>query len=121
MYAPMRELEGAGAVDRVVRPARGRINLAVTQQCLKQFIDTQVRKITIDSSSARSPSSSACVAELKQKKSRQIVVPRQIAMYPAKQMTEARCRRSGASSAAAPHHGNASIAKIDEQRRADRT
>ena len=67
------------------------ITLPTAQQCLKQFIDTQVRKITIEAiQRAVAEQFGMRVAELKQKNnSRQIVVPRQIAMYLAKQMTEA--------------------------------
>ena len=62
------------------------------------------------------------VAELKQKNnSRQIVVPRQIAMYLAKQMTEASLPEIGRQFGG-KHHTTVmhSIAKIDEQRRADK-
>ena len=79
---------------------RGDATLATAQQCLKQFIDTQVRKITIEAiQRAVAEQFGMRVPELKQKNnSRQIVVPRQIAMYLAKQMTEASvCPRSGGS------------------------
>ncbi len=68
-----------------------RVTLATAQQCLKQFIDTQVRKITIEAIQRTVAEQFGMqVSELKQKNnSRQIVVPRQIAMYLAKQMTEA--------------------------------
>jgi chromosomal replication initiator protein len=99
------------------------INLAVTQQCLKQFIDTQVRKITIEAiQRAVAEQFGMRVAELKQKNnSRQIVVPRQIAMYLAKQMTEASLPEIGRQFGG-KHHTTVmhSIAKIDEQRRADK-
>jgi len=94
-----------------------------TQLCLKQFIDTQVRKITIEAiQRAVSESFGMRVAELKQKNnSRSVVVPRQIAMYLAKQMTEASLPRSEGSSGG-KHHTTVmhSIAKIDEQRRTDK-
>jgi len=53
------------------------------QQCLKQFIDTQVRKITIEAiQRAVAEQFGMRVAELKQKNnSRAVVVPRQIAMF----------------------------------------
>ncbi|HWZ52755.1 MAG TPA: chromosomal replication initiator protein DnaA [Granulicella sp.] len=99
------------------------ITLAVTQQCLKQFIDTQVRKITIEAiQRAVAEQFGMRVAELKQKNnSRQIVVPRQIAMYLAKQMTEASLPEIGRQFGG-KHHTTVmhSIAKIDEQRRADK-
>jgi chromosomal replication initiator protein len=99
------------------------ITLAVTQQCLKQFIDTQVRKITIEAiQRAVAEQFGMRVAELKQKNnSRQIVVPRQIAMYLAKQMTEASLPEIGRQFGG-KHHTTVmhSIAKIDEHRRADK-
>ena len=99
------------------------ITLAVTQQCLKQFIDTQVRKITIEAiQRAVAESFGMRVAELKQKNnSRQIVVPRQIAMYLAKQLTEASLPEIGRQFGG-KHHTTVmhSIAKIDEHRRGDK-
>jgi chromosomal replication initiator protein len=99
------------------------ITLAVTQQCLKQFIDTQVRKITIDAiQRAVAEQFGMKVAELKQKNnSRQIVVPRQIAMYLAKQMTEASLPEIGRQFGG-KHHTTVmhSISKIDEHRRTDK-
>jgi hypothetical protein len=92
----------------------------VTQQCLKQFIDTQVRKITIEAiQRAVAEQFGMRVAELKQKNnSRQIVVPRQIAMYLAKQLTEASLPEIGRQFGG-KHHTTVmhSIAKIDEHRR----
>jgi chromosomal replication initiator protein len=99
------------------------ITLPVTQQCLKQFIDTQVRKITIETIQRTVAEQFGMrVAELKQKNnSRQIVVPRQIAMYLAKQLTEASLPEIGRQFGG-KHHTTVmhSIAKIDEQRRADK-
>src|SRR5260370_1025892 len=120
----VRELEGA--LVRLIAwcSMHGvEITLPVTQQCLKQFIDTQVRKITIETIQR-------CVAEqvgmrvahLNQKNnSRQIVAPRQIAMYLAKQLTEASLPEIGRQFGG-KHHTTVmhSIAKIDEQRRADK-
>jgi chromosomal replication initiator protein len=63
------------------------------------------------------------VTELKQKNnSRAVVVPRQIAMYLAKQMTEASLPEIGRQFGG-KHHTTVmhSIAKIDEQRRADKS
>jgi chromosomal replication initiator protein len=98
-------------------------SLAVAQQCLKQFIDTQVRKITIEAiQRAVAEQFGMRVPELKQKNnSRQIVVPRQIAMYLAKQMTEASLPEIGRQFGG-KHHTTVmhSIAKIDEQRRGDK-
>ena len=88
----VRELEGA--LVRLIAWCSmhgAEITLQITQQCLKQFIDTQVRKITIEAIQRSVAEQFAMrVTELKQKNnSRQIVVPRQIAMYLAKQLTEA--------------------------------
>src|SRR6201995_4092333 len=99
------------------------ITLPAAQQCLKQFIDTQVRKITIEAiQRAVAEQFGMRVAELKQKNnSRAVVVPRQIAMYLAKQMTEASLPEIGRQFGG-KHHTTVmhSIAKIDEQRRADK-
>ena len=99
------------------------LTLSTTQLCLKQFIDTQVRKITIEAiQRAVSEQFGMRVAELKQKNnSRSVVVPRQIAMYLAKQMTEASLPEIGRQFGG-KHHTTVmhSIAKIDELRRADK-
>ncbi|MFC6646060.1 chromosomal replication initiator protein DnaA [Granulicella cerasi] len=120
----VRELEGA--LVRLVAwcSLHGvEITLPTAQQCLKQFIDTQVRKITIEAiQRAVAEQFGMRVAELKQKNnSRQIVVPRQIAMYLAKQMTEASLPEIGRQFGG-KHHTTVmhSIAKIDEQRRTDK-
>ena len=120
----VRELEGA--LVRLIAWCtmhRVEITLSVAQQCLKQFIDTQVRKITIEAiQRIVAEQFGMRVAELKQKNnSRQIVVPRQIAMYLAKQLTEASLPEIGRQFGN-KHHTTVmhSIAKIDEQRRADK-
>src|SRR5947199_2362016 len=120
----VRELEGA--LVRLIAwcSMHGvEITLVVAQQCLKQFIDTQVRKITIEAIQRTVAESFGMrVAELKQKNnSRQIVVPRQIAMYLAKQLTEASLPEIGRQFGG-KHHTTVmhSIAKIDEQRRNDK-
>src|SRR5271169_2657093 len=120
----VRELEGA--LVRLIAwcSMHGvEITLSVTQQCLKQFIDTQVRKITIETiQRSVAEQFGMRVAELKQKNnSRQIVVPRQIAMYLAKQLTEPSLPEIGRQFGG-KHHTTVmhSIAKIDEQRRADK-
>ncbi|MGB9148286.1 MAG: chromosomal replication initiator protein DnaA, partial [Acidobacteriaceae bacterium] len=88
----IRELEGA-LVRLIAWCGLNGVELCLptAQQCLKQFIDTQVRKITIESiQRAVAEQFGMRVAELKQKNnSRAVVVPRQIAMYLAKQLTEA--------------------------------
>ena len=120
----VRELEGA--LIRVIAWCSHHgveCSLVVAQQCLKQFIDTQVRKITIEAiQRAVAEHFGMRVPELKQKNnSRQIVVPRQIAMYLAKQMTEASLPEIGRQFGG-KHHTTVmhSIAKIDEQRRQDK-
>ncbi len=120
----VRELEGA--LIRLIAWCsmhHVEITLATTQQCLKQFIDTQVRKITIEAiQRATAEQFGMKISELKQKNnSRQIVVPRQIAMYLAKQMTEASLPEIGRQFGG-KHHTTVmhSIAKIDEQRRTDK-
>jgi chromosomal replication initiator protein len=120
----VRELEGA--LIRVIAWCSHHgveCTLPVAQQCLKHFIDTQVRKITIEAiQRAVAEQFGMRVPELKQKNnSRQIVVPRQIAMYLAKQMTEASLPEIGRQFGG-KHHTTVmhSIAKIDEHRRADK-
>jgi chromosomal replication initiator protein len=120
----VRELEGA--LVRLIAwcSLHGvEITLPTAQQCLKQFIDTQVRKITIEAiQRAVAEQFGMRVAELKQKNnSRQIVVPRQIAMYLAKQLTEASLPEIGRQFGG-KHHTTVmhSISKIDEQRRNDK-
>jgi chromosomal replication initiator protein len=120
----VRELEGA--LVRLIAWCQlnhVEITLTTTQQCLKQFIDMQVRKVTIESiQRAVAEQFGMRVSDLKQKNnSRQVVVPRQIAMYLAKQMTEASLPEIGRQFGN-KHHTTVmhSIAKIDEQRRADK-
>jgi chromosomal replication initiator protein len=120
----VRELEGA--MTRLVAWCglnRMEITLASTQQCLKQFIDMQVRKITIEAiQRAVAEQFGMRVSDLKQKNnSRNVVVPRQIAMYLAKQMTEASLPEIGRQFGN-KHHTTVmhSIGKIDELRRTDK-
>ncbi|ACO34307.1 MULTISPECIES: chromosomal replication initiator protein DnaA [Acidobacterium] len=120
----VRELEGALTRLFAWSQLNGvEISLATTQQCLKQFIDTQVRKITIEAiQRAVAEQFGMRVVELKQKNnSRAVVVPRQIAMYLAKQMTEASLPEIGRQFGG-KHHTTVmhSIGKIDEQRRTDK-
>jgi len=120
----VRELEGA--MTRLIawcQMNKMEITLATAQQCLKQFIDMQVRKISIEAiQRAVAENFGMRVSDLKQKNnSRNVVVPRQIAMYLAKQMTEASLPEIGRQFGN-KHHTTVmhSIAKIDEQRRADK-
>jgi chromosomal replication initiator protein len=120
----VRELEGA--LVRLIawcNMNNMEITLQSTQQCLKQFIDTQVRKITIDAiQKAVAENFAMRVSELKQKNnSRAVVVPRQIAMYLAKNLTEASLPEIGRQFGG-KHHTTVmhSIGKIDELRRTDK-
>src|SRR6202790_3844566 len=120
----VRELEGAlvrlGAWCQVNHIE---ITLAAAQQCLKQFIDMQVRKVTLEAiQRAVAEHFGMRVSDLKQKNnSRQVVVPRQIAMYLAKQMTEASLPEIGRQFGN-KHHTTVmhSIGKIDELGRTDK-
>jgi chromosomal replication initiator protein len=120
----VRELEGA--MTRLIawcQMNHMEITLASTQQCLKQFIDMQVRKITIEAiQRAVSENFGMKVTDLKQKNnSRNVVVPRQIAMFLAKQMTEASLPEIGRQFGN-KHHTTVmhSIGKIEDQRRDDK-
>jgi chromosomal replication initiator protein len=120
----VRELEGA--LVRLIAwcSLHGvEITLPTAQQCLKQFIDTQVRKVTIEAiQRAVAEQFGMRVAELKQKNnSRQIVVPRQIAMFLCKQLTEASLPEIGRQFGG-KHHTTVmhSISKIDGQRQNDK-
>ncbi len=120
----VRELEGALVRLMAWCGLHGvEITLPTAQGCLKQFIDTQVRKITIEAiQRAVAEQFGMKIGELKQKNnSRQIVVPRQIAMYLAKQMTEASLPEIGRQFGG-KHHTTVmhSISKIDEQKRHDK-
>jgi chromosomal replication initiator protein len=120
----VRELEGA--LIRVIAWCSHHgveCSLAVAQQCLKQFLDTQGRKITIEAiQRVVADHFGMRISDLKQKNNaRQIVVPRQIAMYLSKQMTEASLPEIGRQFGG-KHHTTVmhSIAKIDEQQRNDK-
>ncbi len=120
----VRELEGALTRLFAWCKLHGvEMSLTTAQLCLKQFIDTQVRKITIEAiQRAVADQFGMRITELKQKNnSRSIVVPRQIAMYLAKQMTEASLPEIGRQFGN-KHHTTVmhSISKIEDQRRADK-
>ncbi|HSE48002.1 MAG TPA: chromosomal replication initiator protein DnaA [Terriglobales bacterium] len=88
----VRELEGALIRLIAYSSLTGtEINIQTVQQVLKNFIEAQSRKVTIDSiQKAVSEQFGLRVPEIKAKNnSRQIVYPRQIAMYLAKHLTEA--------------------------------
>ncbi|HWC20499.1 MAG TPA: chromosomal replication initiator protein DnaA [Terriglobales bacterium] len=120
----VRELEGA--LIRLIAYCSltgAEITLSTAQQVLKNFIDSQARKISIEAiQKAVAEQFGLRLAEIKAKNnSRSIVVPRQIAMYLAKQMTEASLPEIGRQFGG-KHHTTVmhSIGKIDEQRRADK-
>jgi chromosomal replication initiator protein len=120
----VRELEGALIRLMAYCSLTGaEINLSTAQQVLKNFIDSQARKITIDAiQKAVAEQFGLRVAEIKVKSnSRVIVFPRQIAMYLAKQMTEASLPEIGRQFGG-KHHTTVmhSIDKIEEQRQADK-
>jgi chromosomal replication initiator protein len=88
----VRELEGA--LIRLVAHSSligAEITLPYTQQVLKNFIDSQARKVTIESiQKAVAEQFGLRLIEIKAKNnSRAIVYPRQIAMYLSKHLTEA--------------------------------
>jgi chromosomal replication initiator protein len=120
----VRELEGAlNQLNAWCNLHHMEINLASAQQCLKYFIDMQVRKISIEAiQRSVAEQFGMRVTDLKQKNnSRNVVVPRQIAMYLAKQLTEASLPEIGRQFGN-KHHTTVmhSISKIDEQRRTDK-
>ena len=120
----VRELEGALIRLMAYCSLTGaEINLATAQQVLKNFIDSQARKITIDAiQKAVAEQFGLRVTEIKQKSnSRAIVFPRQIAMFLAKQMTEASLPEIGRQFGG-KHHTTVmhSIGKIDDQRQGDK-
>ena len=120
----VRELEGA--LIRLVAYASltgVAINLVTAQQVLKNFIDQQSRKITIEAiQKAVAEQFGLRLPEIKAKNnSRQIVFPRQIAMYLAKHLTEASLPEIGRQFGG-KHHTTVlhSIEKIDKQRQDDK-
>jgi chromosomal replication initiator protein len=120
----VRELEGA--LIRLIAYCSltgAEVTLSTAQQVLKNFIDAQARKISIDAiQKAVAEQFGLRVPEIKAKNnSRSVVVPRQIAMYMAKHMTEASLPEIGRQFGG-KHHTTVmhSIAKIDEQRREDK-
>jgi chromosomal replication initiator protein len=120
----VRELEGA--LIRLV--AYGSltgtaINLETAQQVLKNIIDQQSRKVTIEAiQKAVSEQFGLRLPEIKAKNnSRQIVFPRQIAMYLCKHLTEASLPEIGRQFGN-KHHTTVlhSIEKIHQQRKEDK-
>jgi chromosomal replication initiator protein len=120
----VRELEGA--LIRLVAHSSltgAEITLPYTQQVLKNFIDSQARKVTIESiQKAVAEQFGLRLVEIKAKNnSRAIVYPRQIAMYMAKHLTEASLPEIGRQFGG-KHHTTVlhSVEKIDEARKNDK-
>jgi chromosomal replication initiator protein len=120
----VRELEGA--LIRLVAHSSlvgADITLAYTQQVLKNFIDSQARKVTIESiQKAVAEQFGLRLVEIKAKNnSRSIVYPRQIAMYLAKRLTEASLPEIGRQFGG-KHHTTVlhSVDKIEELRKNDK-
>jgi chromosomal replication initiator protein len=120
----VRELEGA--LIRLVAHSSligADITLPYTQQVLKNFIDSQARKVTIDSiQKASAEQFGLRLVEIKAKNnSRAIVYPRQIAMYLAKHLTEASLPEIGRQFGG-KHHTTVlhSVEKIGELRKTDK-
>ena len=120
----VRELEGALIRLTAYASLTGaEVNLQVAQEVLKNLIDSQVRKITIESiQKAVSEQFGLRLAEIKLKNnSRVIVFPRQIAMYLAKHLTDASLPEIGRQFGG-KHHTTVlhSVDKIDTQRKTDK-
>ena len=120
----VRELEGA--LIRLVAHSSltgAEITLPYTQQVLKNFIDSQARKVTIESiQKAVAEQFGLRLVEIKAKNnSRAIVYPRQIAMYMAKHLTEASLPEIGRQFGG-KHHTTVlhSVDKIDGARKNDK-
>ncbi len=120
----VRELEGA--LIRLVAHSSligAEITLSYTQQVLKNFIDSQARKVTIESiQKAVAEQFGLRLVEIKAKNnSRSIVYPRQIAMYLAKHLTEASLPEIGRQFGG-KHHTTVlhSVEKIEEVRKGDK-
>jgi chromosomal replication initiator protein len=120
----VRELEGA--LIRLTAYSSltgGEINLQTAQDVLKNLIDSQVRKVTIESiQKAVCEQFGLRQAEIKAKNnSRVIVFPRQIAMYLAKHLTDASLPEIGRQFGG-KHHTTVlhSVEKIEQTRKNDK-
>jgi len=120
----VRELEGA--LIRLVAHSSligAEITLPYAQQVLKNFIDSQARKINIESiQKAVAEQFGLRLVEIKAKNnSRAIVYPRQIAMYLAKHLTESSLPEIGRQFGG-KHHTTVlhSVEKIDKVRKTDK-
>ncbi len=120
----VRELEGALIRLMAYCSLTGaEVSMMTAQHVLKNIIDSQARKISIDSiQRSVAEEFGLRASEIKARSnSRAIVFPRQVAMYLAKQMTEASLPEIGRQFGG-KHHTTVmhSIAKIEEQRQADK-
>src|ERR1043166_9671791 len=120
----IRELEGA--LIRLVAHSSligAEITLPYAQQVLKNFIDSQARRVTIESiQKAVAEQFGLRLTEIKAKNNaRAVVYPRQIAMYLAKHMTEASLPEIGRQFGG-KHHTTVlhSVEKIEKQRQTDK-
>ena len=120
----VRELEGALVRLLAYASLQGaEINLLTAQQILKNVIDAQTRKVTIEAiQKSVADQFGLRLTEIKAKNnSRAIVYPRQIAMYLAKHLTEASLPEIGRQFGG-KHHTTVlhSIDKIEEVRKNDK-
>ena len=120
----VRELEGALIrLTAYVSLTGGDLSMMMAQEVLKNLIDSQVRKVTIESiQRAVSDQFGLRQGEIKAKNnSHSIVYPRQIAMYLAKQLTEASLPEIGRQFGG-KHHTTVlhSVEKIAEARKTDK-
>jgi chromosomal replication initiator protein len=120
----VRELEGALIrLTAYVSLTGGDLTMLTAQEILKNLIDSQVRKVTIESiQKAVSEQFGLRPAEIKTKNnSRAIVYPRQIAMYLAKHLTEASLPEIGRQFGG-KHHTTVlhSVEKITQARKTDK-
>src|SRR6516164_5621713 len=120
----VRELEGALIrLTAYVSLTGGDLSMLTAQAVLRNLIDSQVRKVTIESiQRAVSDQFGLRQGEIKAKNnSHSIVYPRQIAMYLAKQLTEASLPEIGRQFGG-KHHTTVlhSVEKIAEARKSDK-
>ncbi|MGA3212756.1 MAG: chromosomal replication initiator protein DnaA, partial [Terriglobales bacterium] len=121
----VRELEGA-LIRLVAKASLDGVNpvtVPYAEEVLKNIIEAQVRKVTVESiQKVVAEQFGLRLVELKSKNnSRAIVVPRQIAMYLSKQLTDCSLPEIGRQFAG-KHHTTVlhSIGKIDEKRKSDK-
>src|SRR5271165_5227408 len=120
----VRELEGALIRLTAYSSLTGvDINLQTAQEVLKNIIDSQVRKVTIDSiQKAVCEQFGLKLLELKAKNNSHVIVfPRQIAMYLAKHLTDSSLPEIGRQFGG-KHHTTVlhSVDKIEQQRKNDK-